>query len=225
MKIVWIESDVVFRSLQSDQLTTLGYEVHVVSSVEEGLFFCQQADPVVFVYDRSFQSHQAYLDLDVLIEKSIPLILILGFDENEKKEMTDSHLGPVVTLKRPMSAEDFIWAIRTFQGVLSKWISPYRYRFGGLILDEVRREVVNNKGKVSRLTLSELKILRLILFYPDRTFTCTDLKVVLCGDNYRSASSIKVHIRNIRNKIGSYYIRTIWGGGYSFASPKIDRSL
>lgn len=220
MKIVWIESDAVFRVIQSDHLVALGYEVHVVSGVEEGLSLCRHNEPVLFIYDRSFVSNQSWLNLDCVVERGIPQLWVLCAEEGKQKGGVPGGAprqnALQHTLMRPVTTEAFIWAIRSFQGGEDRWISPYQYRLAGLVLDEVRREVILSRYDVVQLTLSELKILRLIMFYPDRVFSVEDLKATICSGKPCGGNSVQVHIRNIRRKIGVQYIRTIWGGGYSF---------
>lgn len=220
MKIIWIESDTVFRVIQSDHLATLGYEVYVVCDVEEGISLCRHHEPALLIYDRSFVARDARLHMDRVVERGIPQLWVLCAEEGKHKdsmpEGVQSQNAFLHILIRPVTTEMFIWAIRSFQGQQSCWVSPHQYRLAGLILDEMRREVTLSQYEVAQLTLSELKILRIIMFYPDRVFSVEDLKAVICSGDYSVGNNVQVHIRNIRRKIGKQYIRTIWGGGYSF---------
>ncbi|MHC6180442.1 response regulator transcription factor [Clostridium sp. JNZ X4-2] len=86
-------------------------------------------------------------------------------------------------------------------------------------LNKDTREVFVNEIPLN-LTTREFDILQLLISYPKKVFTKTNIFETVWGENYLcDDNTIKVHISNLRNKIHSAkplheYIQTIWGIGY-----------
>lgn len=80
---------------------------------------------------------------------------------------------------------------------------------------------VQKQGEEIRLTPTEFQILELlwknqgIVFSTDRIYNR-----IWTEDSYEIDSTVMVHIRNLRNKLGDgktqNYIKTVWGVGYKF---------
>ena len=74
---------------------------------------------------------------------------------------------------------------------------------------------VKLNGEKFELPKKEFKLLALLLSKPGKVFTRDEILERVWGtDTYVGDRTIDVHIRKIREKIGSEYIRTIKGVGY-----------
>lgn len=216
MKIVWIESDSVFLNIHANRLRELGYDLEVVNSISEGLKVTDNSVNCLVVYDRSFEEGCGVADVMPLVERCIPLIEVSGIYESGQQVYQVLPEGHCVYLKRPVQVDEFLYAIRTFQGGRESWLTPYEYKIGVLQLNERCRQVITSDGSVVDLTLSEMKILRTLAFQPGRVFPTSYLRDVVGSRCSGVGNTVQVHVRNIRRKIGAHYIRTVRGSGYSF---------
>lgn len=86
----------------------------------------------------------------------------------------------------------------------------------GLVLDDDRHEVTH-KGEVLKLTLSEYKILSLLLRHPGRVFERSQIiDLISGGEKIVTERTIDVQMVGLRRKLGSWseHIETIRGVGY-----------
>ena len=89
---------------------------------------------------------------------------------------------------------------------------------GNLTLYTDENRLVAGDNVIS-LTAKEFQILRLLMEYPDKTFTKVNLYETVWQDvYYYEDNTINVHVSNLRNKLkkatGKDYIETVWGIGY-----------
>lgn len=87
-----------------------------------------------------------------------------------------------------------------------------------LYTDESR---VTYKGENIALTAKEVKILELLLRYPQKTYSKANLYEAVWNEEYfYEDNTINVHVSNLRNKLkkatGQDYVETVWGIGYRF---------
>lgn len=80
---------------------------------------------------------------------------------------------------------------------------------------------VTYKGENVALTAKEVKILELLLRYPQKTYSKANLyEAVWNEEYYYEDNTINVHVSNLRNKLkkatGQEYVETVWGIGYRF---------
>lgn len=90
--------------------------------------------------------------------------------------------------------------------------------FAGIVLDTERKAVIKD-DVIIPLTYTEYRILELMAKNRGRIFSLDDIYRSIWDDEPVGDSSIMVHIKNIRKKLGDnsrspIYIRTAWGRGY-----------
>lgn len=78
------------------------------------------------------------------------------------------------------------------------------------------------KGEPVTLTSKEYAILELLLTYPEKLFSKSNLFEAVWEEDYLfDDNTLKVHVSNLRSKLKKYdeeeYIETIWGMGYRLA--------
>ncbi len=87
---------------------------------------------------------------------------------------------------------------------------------GGIVIDKEKYLVVQD-GKELNLPKKEFELLALLISKPGRVFTRdVILNTVWGNDVVVGDRTIDVHIRKLREKIGSSFIKTIKGVGYKF---------
>ncbi len=96
-------------------------------------------------------------------------------------------------------------------------------RSKNLILNEDEMKITINNN-ILKLTKKEYDIIHLLLRYPKKVFTKSNLfEKVWDNEIYIDDNSLNVHISNLRNKIAEYdseneYIETVWGIGFKLKS-------
>lgn len=93
-----------------------------------------------------------------------------------------------------------------------------RIAFVDVFLDLDSQSIIKNEGSVA-LTYTEFKILELLLTNRKRIFSLDQIYDSVWNDNGVGDSTIMVHIKNLRKKLGDHsrepkYIKTAWGRGY-----------
>jgi len=87
---------------------------------------------------------------------------------------------------------------------------------GGIIIDKEKYLVVQD-GKELNLPKKEFELLALLISKPGRVFTREIILNTIWGNDVVVGDrTIDVHIRKLREKIGSKFIKTIKGVGYKF---------
>jgi two-component system alkaline phosphatase synthesis response regulator PhoP len=90
----------------------------------------------------------------------------------------------------------------------------------GLVLDRERFLVVK-EGEELTLPKKEFELLSLLTSKPDKVFTREEIFHKVWGDDIVVGDrTIDVHIRKLREKIGSEHIKTVKGVGYKFVEEK-----
>ncbi len=87
-----------------------------------------------------------------------------------------------------------------------------------LTIDTDSQSVIKS-GKPINLTYTEYMILHLLASHPKKIYSLDNIYDSIWGDDAVGDSSIMVHIKNLRKKIGDnsrdpIYIKTAWGRGY-----------
>ncbi len=87
---------------------------------------------------------------------------------------------------------------------------------GDLTIDR-EKYIIINKGSELILPKKEFELLMLLASKPDKVFTRDEIYNAVWGDSIIVGDrTIDVHIRKVREKIGSNHIKTIKGVGYKF---------
>ena len=88
--------------------------------------------------------------------------------------------------------------------------------FGDMSIDK-DRYIVSLKGNEISLPKREFELLNLLVSKPGRVFTRDEIMNLVWDDESLIGSrTIDVHIRKLREKIGSKFLKTIKGVGYKF---------
>jgi len=157
--------------------------------------------------------------------KDIPIIMITAKSE-ETDKVQGLHMGADDYITKPFGIRELEARVATVLRRFdrrdtikeSSFTNINSLRFRDLAMDSDKYEVKKDNKEID-LTLSEFKILRLLLENNDRVTTRESICDEIGIDKTKNDSrSIDVHIRNIRKKLeedmGFEYIETIRGIGY-----------
>jgi len=88
----------------------------------------------------------------------------------------------------------------------------------GLLIDR-EKYMVTREGKEYQLPRKEFELLSLLASKPNKVFTREEILSLIWGDDVIVGDrTIDVHVRKIREKLGTQNIRTIKGVGYKYES-------
>ncbi|KZE69135.1 PhoB family transcriptional regulator [Fictibacillus phosphorivorans] len=155
-------------------------------------------------------------------QKNIPIIIL-----SAKSEDTDKVLGLQIGaddyVTKPFNPLELIARVKS---QLRRYVTLGTYEgktelinLNGLTLDKEAKEVAVN-GESVKLTPIEYKIVELLMCYPGRVFSITDIyERVWKEPSYNAENTVAVHIRKIREKIeidpkNPRYLKVVWGIGY-----------
>ncbi|MEC2055218.1 response regulator transcription factor [Peribacillus psychrosaccharolyticus] len=155
-------------------------------------------------------------------QKNIPIILL-----SAKSEDTDKILGLQVGaddyVTKPFNPLELMARVKS---QLRRYVSLGTYEgtakvidLNGLTLDRETKEV-KVIGEPVKLTPIEYKMTELLMSYPGRVFSISEIyERVWKEPGYNAENTVAVHIRKIREKIeidpkNPRYLKVVWGIGY-----------
>lgn len=124
-------------------------------------------------------------------------------------------------------ADEFIHAeisVKVLQRKMANIVKRLRSRVkrdvlhkNGLSIDR-DRYLVEKSGEQIALPRKEFEMLYLLASKPEKVFRRDELTQLIWGkiENTKKSRTIDVHVRKLRTKIGSEYIKTVKGVGYRF---------
>jgi two-component system alkaline phosphatase synthesis response regulator PhoP len=159
-------------------------------------------------------------DIHRIREDELASIVVFSERKEHYVEVTALNAGADDFLVKPVNK-------RVFESRLNAWLRHLEIRSnrqnkvrgrGDVILDEEKFSAYVKNTEVL-LQRKEFEIMSLLISKPKKVFSREEIKESVWVDvqNVRNRT-IDVHIRNLRSKIGSKYIKTYKGIGYSYDS-------
>ncbi|MED1567427.1 response regulator transcription factor [Bacillus paramycoides] len=226
--ILIADDDIEIAELIEIHLKKEGYQVVKATDGEEAIQVIQSQVIDLVVLDIMMPKMDGYeVTRQIRAKHHMPIIflsakisdfdkvtgLVIGADDYMTKPFTpielvarvNAQLRRFLTLNQPKVEEKN-------QSVLE---------VGGVIID-VENRTVHVYGEKIELTPKEFDILYLLASHPKKVFSVENIfQHVWSDDYYDGGSTVTVHIRTLRKKLGEdkrkdKLIKTIWGVGYTF---------
>ena len=195
--------------------------VHKVSKSEDALAYLALQKPELFFLDLTLDNRDAFDFLTELESKDLrgPATVVVFSERNEHYvEITalnsgaDDYMVKPVN-KRVLSSRINAWLRRKILSSGNPDMTRVKNDFS---LDRERFALIIREEEVS-LQRKEFEIISLLISRPRKVFSRNEIRESVWGSIGKGKHrSIDVHIRNLRSKIGSDYIKTYKGVGYSF---------
>jgi two-component system OmpR family response regulator len=161
-------------------------------------------------------------------ESDVPIIMLTAKGD-EIDRVIGLEIGADDYMAKPFGSRELVARIRAVlrrgrEERSGKQRPPTRYRFDRWTLDTSARELIRNDGVVVPLSTGEYDLLLAFIARPQRVLSREQLLDLARG---RTAAvfdrSIDTQVSRLRRKIerrpgDPKIIRTVWGGGYSFAA-------
>ncbi|MCX7885163.1 MAG: response regulator transcription factor [Caloramator sp.] len=162
-------------------------------------------------------------------EKNIPIIILSAKSEDTDK-ITGLNFGADDYVTKPFNPLELIARVksqlRRYTVLGSMENKNEVIKNGGLEIDKEKKEVKVD-GEVVRLTLTEYKILLLLMENIGRVFSIDEIYEKVWNEpSYSPENTVAVHIRRIREKIEinpkePKYLKVVWGIGYKMEKVSI----
>ncbi len=228
--VLVIEDEPQIARLIELHLEDLGCAVDVAGTAEEGLMRLRARPADLVVLDLMLPDKDGLEVCKALRERKdyVP-ILILTARSGEVDRVLGLELGADDYLTKPFSIRELIARVKAiFRRVEA--LSDTESHDGepvvveDLTIDPEKRRVTVGDEPV-HLTAKEFDLLLQFARHPGRVFTRSQLLDLVWG--YTAGCyehTVNSHINRLRGKIEKdpsdpYYVRTVWGVGYSFVDP------
>lgn len=199
-----------------------GYEVFSAQNGKEALKVAKTIDPHLIVLDIMMPEIDGIevcdrLRTDPQFENT--LIIFLTARSESFTQVTALETGGDDFINKPIKPNVFksrIKALLRRHPLLQKGKKDTVNVFGELEINTEHFKITKN-GEPINLAKKEFELLALLLSKPGKVFKRTDIMNKVWGSNVIVGDrTIDVHIRKLREKIGSNYIHTLKGVGYKF---------
>ena len=216
-KVLIVEDEEAIADIEKDYLELSGFEVTICKDGTSGLAEALDGEYDICILDVMLPGIDGFeICKKVRETKNIPIIMV-----SAKKEDIDKIRGLGVGaddyMTKPFDLHELLARIeanlkRTSNTSCQNDTLTYRDI-------EINNSLVYIKEVLVPFTSTELKILRLLLQYPQKIFSKQNLYESIWNETYAyDDDTINTHISHIRKKIKAItnedYIQTIWGIGY-----------
>ena len=221
-----IEDDVEINTLLTDFLKENGY---VVYSQYDGLHVLdflhkEKIDLIILDIMLPYRSGDIIL-ADIRRQFTIP-VLIISAKETTQNKIDLLRLGADDYITKPFDMEEVLARIESnLRRVQFENRSAACLQYGDLCLDLEKNTAFLKEAELA-LTAKEFAILELLMKYPDKVFSKSNLfQSVWNTEYFVEDNTLNVHISNLRNKLRAVcpdkeFIDTVWGIGYRLHKAK-----
>ncbi|MFK8260147.1 quorum sensing response regulator transcription factor QseB [Erwinia sp. AnSW2-5] len=218
MRILLIEDDRLIGDGIKAGLSKLGFSVDWFTQGNEGLRALSAAPYDAVVLDLSLPEIDGLTILRQWRQqgRDEPVLILTARDALEQR-VSGLQQGADDYLCKPFSLSEVAARLQALIRRRHGQLQP-TLQHGSLVMEPGSHSVTLN-GEPLVLKARELALLELFLLNNGRVLTRTQLEDKLYGwDDDVSSNAVEVHIHHLRKKLGSAFIRTIHGVGYTLGS-------
>ena len=223
-KILVVDDEDDILDLLQYNLEREGFEVYLARDGVEALQRAEAAEPDVIVLDIMMPTMDGLEVCRRLREdahlRHIPILMLtaLGGEEDHVKGLD---VGADIYLSKPISVPVLVSQAKALLRTARRTEEPPdRLRIHDLEIDRDRYLVFQGtpeEAEELRFPRKEFELLYFLASHPGKVFTRQELLDHVWGrDVYVVDRTVDVHVRKIREKLGSEYIETVKGVGYKF---------
>lgn len=204
-----------------NSLENAGFKVVSTTSPHAGLRLAGDRDTRALILDLGLPGMNG-LELLARLRRwtNIP-VLVLSAEIDESVKMKAFEQGADDYISKPFTLADLVARVNVLLRRSQAPVRRTRLTFGDLELDLVARRAWLS-GSELLLAKKEFHILQCLAERPGEVMAAAVIIAKAWGHEFPHYQGIvKVHIGNLRKKLGSHdYIRTVHGFGYSLTQPR-----
>lgn len=205
-------------------LETAGFRVLTAANGIEGLATAEAEKPDLLVVDIMMPQMDGVEMTEKVRERAalrLTPILMLTARTDERDEIAGLEAGADDYLPKPVSPRRLVSRVKALLRRVEREeeATTSQIRVHDLVIDRERYVVERPEAdETFRLPRKEFELLFFLASHPGRVFERDDLLSAVWGaDVVVVDRTVDVHVRKIREKIGSDYIETVKGVGYRLA--------
>ena len=216
-----IEDEQVIAAAVAARLRAEGFSVEVALDGPEGVALCDRVRPDLVVLDLMLPGLDGLeVCRRVQRDRPVPVLMLTARDE-ESDLLVGLAVGADDYMTKPFSPRELVARVRALLRRVDRRPAPpgELLRLGTLEIDPAAR-LVRLSGAVVHLTPTEFDLLALLCARPGAVFSREQLLADVWG--WRDGSgqrTVDSHIRGLRRKLGSEFVRTVHGVGYALEVP------
>lgn len=225
-KILIVEDDVNINNLLKEALSGNGYTCGQAFSGTEAALWLEKESWALVLLDLMLPGMTGEEVLGLIRRQGdVPVIVLTAKDAlSEKLELLTNGADDYIT--KPFDMEEVLARIESnLRRIQFQNGSAECLQYDNLSLDLEKNTATLNGVELS-LTAKEFAILELLMKYPDKVFSKSNLFQSIWNTEYFTEdNTLNVHISNLRNKLKAIcpdkeFIDTVWGIGYRLHKAK-----
>lgn len=221
-KILVIDDERDIVELISYSLTKEGYQVYQAYNGKEGIEVAKQVNPDLIILDvmmPEMDGIEACRLMRSMPEFKHTFMIFLTARSEEYSEIAGFNVGADDYIAKPIKPRALmsrINAILRRNSTESEIQQADKLEILDLIVDRDSFLVYRDDERIT-LAKKEFELLYLLASKPNKVFTREQILKAIWEDSVVVTNrTIDVHIRKLREKIGSHYVSTVKGVGYKF---------
>ena len=214
-RILIIEDDNEISNMIADYLGRNGYETYIAKDGIRGIEYVIEKKPDLIILDIMLPYKSGDEVLREVREFSDIPIIVVSAKENVQFKVDLFKIGVDDYVVKPFDLSELLARVETNLRRYSKLTNQQTlYKYKNIALNYDLKEVFVDNNVV-KLTSKEFEILYLFIKYPNKVFSKKNIYETVWKDLYAYDDDTKnTHISNIRKKIDSELIETVWKMGY-----------
>jgi two-component system alkaline phosphatase synthesis response regulator PhoP len=217
-KILLVDDEPDIVEIISYSLKNANYDVHSASNGLEAIKLAKSIRPDLIILDVMMPEMDGIEACEIIREDQVvgkTLITFLSARGEDYSQIAALNAGADDYITKPIKPKVLLSKVKSLLRRISNDQNEI-IEFENLTIDKTGYRVFVEKNEIS-LPRKEFELLILLASKPDKVFKRDFIlesiwgKDVIVGDR-----TIDVHIRKLREKIGSSYLKTIKGVGYKF---------
>jgi two-component system response regulator ResD len=216
--VLVVDDEPTIGEVVSAYLERAGYETRVAPDGHAALAAVAERRPDLIVLDLMLPGLDGLEVMRRVRDRSTAVILLTAKGE-EADRVIGLRLGADDYVVKPFSPAELVARVdAVLRRVDTVPDAQPPLRFGALEIDPAARQA-RLEGEPVALTARELELLLFLARRPGQAFSREQLMDhVWQYAFYTDTSTVTVHIRRLRSKLGARWIETVWGVGYRFAA-------
>ncbi len=216
MKILLVDDEKDILEFLSYNLKKSGYNVFTANNGIDALKTARKVKPDLVVLDVMMPKMDGIqvceeIRSDKLLQDTF--VLFLTARSEEYSELAGFGVGADDYVTKPIKPKLLISRIQAILRRKNLVSTSNEIVIGDININMEQRSLLYNDKKIN-LAKKEFNLLHLLMTIPGKVFTREEIIDSIWKDAVVGDRTIDVHIRKIREKIGSHHIKTIKGVGY-----------
>ena len=216
MKFLLVDDEKDILEFLSYNLKKAGYNVYIANNGIDALKIAREVKPDLIVLDVMMPKMDGIqvceeIRSDKLLQDTF--VLFLTARSEEYSELVGFGVGADDYVTKPIKPKLLISRIQAILRRKNLVSTSNEIIIGDININMEQRSLLYNDKKIN-LAKKEFNLLYLLMTIPGKVFTREEIIDSVWKDAVVGDRTIDVHIRKIREKIGSHHIKTIKGVGY-----------